>query len=506
MLALRPRRSHCAPRVVALFLHLLAITLPRPAYTGNPLVPNVGMADPHVRVVKKIGKDIDETLFYLFATHDFSPNNTDFLMKNWWAWASTDLVHWTKEVVIAPNASFLAWDPNADECWATDAILRNGRWFWYLSVSPSAIGVVTSMEIAGPWEDPLGKPLLGPDIANRLNPPALFRDPGIFVDVGDSSDQAYSRHAHYIVAGVFDYYIARLGDDMISLAEQPRHLIVDPNNHSAWGPYGKKTDDKPYIHKHDGNYYLSWGCFYGTSQSVYGPFLFQGEVIATPNLSKDFRMPHDPKLPFYAQEDLADRHGSFFEAYGQWYFATNDRSHSKDKRHPDVYRDTVVGYVHYRADGTIAPVRIDAVGVGTYDAALGRIQAENYFRREGSGMKKVDIGGDNFVVHIPGRSNGSLFYPLVQNTTDQLVLALHAPPIAADGNELSATNYVHIAMNSKTVGDCDLGTKNPSGKVLCPLSIPEEGSKTNAVNISLTFIGRSVEIDWFEFVTGKMFD
>jgi hypothetical protein len=51
----------------------------------NPLIlPSVGLADPHVRVIN------DQ--IYMFATHDFSVNNTDFLMRNWWVWTSDNLV------------------------------------------------------------------------------------------------------------------------------------------------------------------------------------------------------------------------------------------------------------------------------------------------------------------------------------------------------------------------------------------------------------------------------
>ena len=39
------------------------------AFAGNPLVKDVGMADPHLRVSS-------DGTFLLFATHDFAANNT----------------------------------------------------------------------------------------------------------------------------------------------------------------------------------------------------------------------------------------------------------------------------------------------------------------------------------------------------------------------------------------------------------------------------------------------
>ena len=49
----------------------------------NPLVKNNGMADPHARA---FGNAI-----YIYATHDYSPNNTNFRMDDWWIWKTTDL-------------------------------------------------------------------------------------------------------------------------------------------------------------------------------------------------------------------------------------------------------------------------------------------------------------------------------------------------------------------------------------------------------------------------------
>ena len=43
--------------------------------------------------------------------------------------------------------------------------------------------------------------------------------------------------------------------------------------------------------------------------------------------------------------------------------ACNDRSHGGGS----AFRSTIISYVHYRANGTIAPVRIDETGVGNYN-------------------------------------------------------------------------------------------------------------------------------------------
>jgi hypothetical protein len=92
----------------------------------------------------------------------------------------------------------------------------------------------------------------------------------------------------YIIAGVFEYYVTKLNTDMVSLAETPKHITF--TNH-VYGPCGDgKTDDKPFLHKNNGIYYLSWGCFYATSSSVYGPYTMRGAVINTTLIAPAFRM------------------------------------------------------------------------------------------------------------------------------------------------------------------------------------------------------------------------
>ena len=78
----------------------------------------------------------------------------------------------------------------------------------------------------------------------------------------------------------------------MSLAEQPR--LVNFTNH-VYGPCGDgKTDDKPFLHKFGTTYYLSWGCFYATGPSVYGPFTMQGSVVDTAKIAADFQCDGQP--------------------------------------------------------------------------------------------------------------------------------------------------------------------------------------------------------------------
>ena len=92
-------------------------------------------------------------------------------------------------------------------------------------------------------------------------------DPGVFTyDDGES----YIVFCTPVGAAGDSYYIAKLNPDMSSLAETPRKIQLDD-----------LADDKPFIHKHNGIYYLSWASFYATADNIYGPYKFRGNIGLT---------------------------------------------------------------------------------------------------------------------------------------------------------------------------------------------------------------------------------
>jgi len=107
---------------------------------------------------------------------------------------------------------------------------------------------------------------------------------------------------------------------------------------------------------------------------------------------------------------LVRRHGSFWTAHGQWYYSANDQSHSIDVKHPNNFRDTIITYVHYEADGKISPVVIDDIGVGEYKRGM-FIEAENFFAASGT-ARKVHLRGNHAVGSL--RSGATLVYPHIR--------------------------------------------------------------------------------------------
>jgi len=315
----------------------------------------VGLNYPHVHIFNDTAYD--------YATHDKSIQNQKFIMEDWWIWSSKDLVTWKLESVLDPKDTYIG--AGFQSAWATDAAYRDGKYYWYFSELNEQTGVVVGDSPVGPWKDPLGRPFLAKDLT-----PTHEYDISIIEYEGD----------FYAVFGVWDYYIARLGGDMISLAEAPRKIEVN----NPVGPYGKdSTDDKPFVHQRKGVFYLSWGAFYATSDSVYGPYEYRGVILNEESFAPGY---DEPTWPHGFRQG---RHGSFFEWHGQWYFAYCDISQTGNR----YFRDTFISYVHYKANGEIAPIRVDGIGVGEYDADRGRIEAEDYFTAEDSVKRENPSGG-----------------------------------------------------------------------------------------------------------------
>lgn len=444
----------------AVFFLLLTILF-KNGFSGNPIIPNQGVNDPHIHIFN--GKA------YLSASHDKSMSNDNFNMDDWWLWSSENLVDWKPESVLKPEDTYIGRP--FSQCWATDIAYRHGKYYWYFSEGGEQTGVVVGNSPSGPWYDPLKKPLLPAGLT-----PTHEYDPGIFKDV--SGD-------YYVVFGVWEYYIAKLNDDMISLSEAPREIII---NHPH-GPYNldgknkkRPTDDKPFLHFYKGKYYLSWGCFYAMSDNVYGPYQYTGSIIDSVSFAKGCDAPTWPKG--FRQ----GRHGSFFEWHHQCYFAYCDISQTGNR----YFRDTFISYVHYKDNGEIAPIRVDGIGVGAYDANNGIIQAEDYFKASGTSIRENQKGGF-FVDDI---DNGDyLVFPNVKGLTGKKNILFKA--------NAGTPVTIEIRKNSQKgelIASCNLAGKSvSSGFDNFSCSLPHLSDKQS---FCFVFKGRGkqlLQLDSFKF-------
>ncbi len=360
----------------------------------NPIVSNKGLNDPHIHIFNDTA--------YVYASHDKSIKNKKFIMEDWWVWSSPDLVNWTKRSVLNPKETYIGKE--FSRCWATDVAYRNGKYYWYFSEGNQQAGVMEGNTPTGPWKDVLKKPLLTSDLT-----PTHEYDMAVFEDNGE----------HYIIFGVWDYYIAKLNYDMVSLAEKPKKIEIN----NPRGPYNlegknkeKPTDDKPFVHKYNGKYYLSWGCFYATANNIYGPYDYKDVIINKESFAKGY------DAPTWPTGFLQGRHGSFFEWNHQTYFAYCDISQTGNR----YFRDTFISYVHYKENGEIAKIRVDGVGVGQYNLKDSKvIEAEDYFKAAGVVKKQIK---NNFVV-VTDAQKSFLNYPNINQIKSykKVILELLAP-------------------------------------------------------------------------------
>jgi arabinoxylan arabinofuranohydrolase len=211
-------------------------------YAENPIIPNQGVCDPHIHIFNNKA--------YLFSTHDYSPGMPIYTMYDWQVFSSPDLVTWTKEFVLRPEDTYIG---PCSSCYATDGATRNGKYYFYFSKGQESTGVAVSTNgPGGPYIAALGAPLL----PSNLTPTAEY-DPTVFID--DDANQTPYIIFGYTVVGQ-QYYIAKLNDDMISLAETPKAITIN----NGW------ANDATWVHKRNGIYYLSsHGSCYAIYQSGY---------------------------------------------------------------------------------------------------------------------------------------------------------------------------------------------------------------------------------------------
>ena len=375
------------------------------------IIPNKGVCDPHVHIFN--GKA------YMFTTHDRGPHEPIFTMDDWRIFSSDDLLNWKLEYTLRPEDTFLG--KNA-ECYATDAAERNGKYYFYYCRAQSCTGVAVSENgPGGPYHDPLGKPLLPVGLADTPS-----YDPTVFID-DDEAKTPYIMWGYAIYGK--SYYIARLNEDMISLAEPPRRVELDRPCMS----------DASWLTKHGGRYYLNSHCSdYAVADSVYGPYTYRGK---------------------FCEEHSTD-HGTFFTYHNHFYNATATPENLGTGEEIDpYYRTTKIVYAHYKDNGDIVTEPfIREVGVGQYDASWDAIRGEWFFAASDSIVKKENAGG----FEIRGIKDGVYLYfqnvnGMRQNALLRVRLANgNASPCTVEVRENSPFGAVLGVVKAENTGGFDV--------------------------------------------------
>ena len=226
---------------------------------------------------------------YVFTGHDLD-TATYFRMPDWQLFSTTDMEHWTDHGVVMSTANF-KWAKQGDNAWASQAIERNGKWYWYVAAEDTTkhlhgIGVAVADRPEGPWTEPIGKPLIPGDWG--------FIDPTVFID---DDGQAW------LFWGNNGCWYAKLNEDMISIDKSfANNGICDMrpmlDDEAQFGPKCMKMDyqlhkrvmktgfeEAPWIYKIGDTYFLEYAAggvpehwAYSTAKSIHGPWHYEGRI------------------------------------------------------------------------------------------------------------------------------------------------------------------------------------------------------------------------------------
>jgi len=135
--------------------------------------------------------------------------------------------------------------------------------------------------------------------------------------------------------------VARLSDDMLDFAEEPRDLVIldEKGKPLTAGDTKRRFFEASWMHKYNGKYYFSYSTgdthllCYATGDNPYGPFTYQG-VLMTPVVGWT-------------------THHAVVEYKGKWYLFHHDSIPSGGK---SWLRSLKVTELEYEANGAIKTV------------------------------------------------------------------------------------------------------------------------------------------------------
>jgi hypothetical protein len=313
----------------------------------NPVIRDQYSADPTARF---FGDSI-----YLYPSHDILATEGRgrigwFCMEDYHVFSSADLTRWTDHGVIVDQTRVDWVNPNGFSMWAPDCIMRDGKYYFYFPafIKDTSLGRGFGIGVAV-----ANKPY-GPFIPQPLPIKNVHGiDPNVFID---KDNQAYL----YWAMGKI--YAARLADNMLELASEPKVMDSLPSQGLVEGPF---------LFERNGIYYLTYPhvankteCLeYAIGNSPMGPFKYAGVI-----------MDESPT-------GCWTNHQSIVEYKGQWYlfYHHNDYSPRFDKN-----RSVRIDSLFFNADGTIQKVKPTLRGVGLTKASE-NIETDRYSLLSNSG-------------------------------------------------------------------------------------------------------------------------
>jgi hypothetical protein len=316
-------------------------------FRNPPLVRDLFTADPSAHVF--------DGRLYVYPSHDIEANvpeddlGSHFDMRDYHVYSMAAPGEAVVDHGVALEISQIPWAQR--QLWAPDAARKAGKYYLYFPAKDHAgvfrIGVAISDNPQGPF---------------TAEPEAIAGtfsiDPAVFEDSDGShylyfggiwggqlqrwTSGAYVAEDRYPAAEATAIMpkVARLAQDMKSLSEAPRDILLldEAGKPLLAGDNERRFFEASWLHKHNGVYYYSYSTgdthniVYATGNSPYGPFTVRGKVL-------------EPVLGW-------TNHHSIVEFRGKWYLFYHDVELS-GKTH---LRNIKLTELRHRADGSIETI------------------------------------------------------------------------------------------------------------------------------------------------------
>ena len=342
-------------KIIFLTLLFTTVIYSQKKFKDQPLVSEIFTADPSAHIFN--GK------IYIYPSHDIFLENPPiddcggkYAMRDYRV-LSMDYIGGPVTIHdVALDLDDVPWAKR--QFWAPDAAEKDGKFYLYFPTKDSQdifkIGAAVSDKPQGPFI-PQKKPIVG---SYSMDPSVFKDDDGsyymYFGGIWGGQLQRWDENNKYspgicgkelLDSGIPDGpaispRIAKMSDDMISFAEDPKPVrIIDKNgNPILTKDHERRFFEAAWVHKIDETYYLSYSTgnthfiVYATSNNPYGPFVYQG-VINNP-------------------VDGWTNHHSTLKVGEQWYLFYHDTQISGQ----DHLRNVKYSEMFHNDDGTIKTI------------------------------------------------------------------------------------------------------------------------------------------------------